>query len=260
VARLKVAVQLASLGMPFIKALHTAAEMGADAVEIDARGEVGPRQISRTGLRQLRKMMDDLNLRVCAVTFRTRRGYDVPDQLDQRLDGTKRALQFAFELGAQVVVNQVGPLPDETQTVRWQTLIESLNEIAQYGQRVGATLAALTGPEDGATLAKLIASLPTDALAVTFDPGNLILHGFSAPSALSALASHVVHVYARDAARDLAARRGVEMPLGRGSVDFPDLLGSLEECGYRGYFAAAREPSDDAVGEIRQAVQFLRQL
>ena len=47
---LRIGIELASLHLPFKKALHTAAELGADAVEIDARGEFRPQQLARTGL------------------------------------------------------------------------------------------------------------------------------------------------------------------------------------------------------------------
>ncbi len=255
-----VAVQLASLRLPFIKALHTAAELGADAVEIDARGECGYRNLSRTGLRQLRKTLNDLNMRVCAVTYRTRRGYHVTDQLDERIDGTKLAMRFAFELGARIVVNQIGRIPDEPQGPEWSTLVESLSEIGQQGQRLGATLAAVTGGEDGASLAKLIDALPAGSLGVTFDPGNLIMHGFSASSSLASLSQHVIHVHARDAFRDLARGRGVEASLGEGSVDFVELLGVLEERGYRGCFCVAPQQSEDPVRDTREAIRFLREL
>ena len=74
---LKVGIQLASLQLPFKKALHIAAELGANGIEIDARNDLKPQDLSRTGLRQLRKTLDDRNLRVCAIGFQTRRGYDV---------------------------------------------------------------------------------------------------------------------------------------------------------------------------------------
>jgi len=54
--------------------------------------------------------------------------------------------------------------------------------------------------------------------------------------------------------------RGVEVPLGRGSVDFPELIGALEEHGYRGYFTIEREEADDPEFEIGQAVKFLKNL
>ena len=78
---LKIGIQLASLRLPFKKALHTAAELGADGIEIDARNTLKPQELSRTGLRQLRKTLDDRNLRVCAIGFPTRRGYNVLEEL-----------------------------------------------------------------------------------------------------------------------------------------------------------------------------------
>lgn len=258
--KLRVAVQLASLGLPFKKALHTAAEMGADAVEIDGRGEVGPRHLSRTGLREVRKMLDDLNLRVCALTYRTRRGYHVADDLDRRIEGTKQALRFAYELGAAVVVNQIGDVPIQPEGAAWTLLVQSLTEIGRYGQQAGAMLAAVTGAEAGTDLARLIHALPPATLGVAFDPGNLIINGFSASDGLNELAPHVVHVHVRDAVRDLTRGRGLEMPVGRGSVDFPQLIGALEQQGFRGYWTIVRSESNDVREEIRMALHYLRSL
>ena len=54
--QLRIGIQLSSLGQPFKKALLTAARLGAQAVEIDARGEIQPREMTRTAVRQVRKM------------------------------------------------------------------------------------------------------------------------------------------------------------------------------------------------------------
>ena len=157
---LKLGIQLASLRLPFKKALHIAAELGANGIEIDARGDLKPRDLSRTGLRQLRKTLDDRNLRVCAVGFPTRRGYDVVDDLDRRVDATKQALQFAYDLGASVVINHAGEIPTEPGDPKWDCLVQALTDIGRFGQRVGATLAVETGAEDPQTLHQLLDALP----------------------------------------------------------------------------------------------------
>jgi sugar phosphate isomerase/epimerase len=257
---LKIGIQLASLRRPFKEALHTAAELGAQAVEIDARSEVQPRELAQTGLRQLRRMLDDRNLRICAVTFRTRRGYNVAAELDRRVAATKEAMKFAYELGAAVVVNQIGRVPSEGQGPEWDLLVEVLTEIGRYGQHVGAWLAAETGSEEGADLARLIAALPPGSIGVNLDPGNLAVNGFSVRAAVQALGPHIMHVHAKDGVRDLAQGRGVEVPLGRGSVDFAELIGTLEEHEYRGYYTIERENAADPVLEIGHAVKYLRNL
>jgi sugar phosphate isomerase/epimerase len=260
VLRIKIGLSLGSLPLPFRKALAKAAELGAEAVEIDARSHIRPQELTETGLRQIRKMLEDYNLRVCAVSFLTRRGYNVADQLDRRLEATKQAMSMAYKLGARVVVNQVGHIPSEPSGNEWLTLIESLTDLGRHGQHVGATLAARTGAESGEALKRLIDALPEGSLGVDFDPGSLIVNGFSPPEALAALGPHVVHVHAKDATRDLAKRRGLETPLGRGTADFPELLGLLEQHEYRGYFTVERENAKDPVGELGQAIKYLRNL
>ncbi len=222
---LKIGVQLASLKMPFQRALPCVAEMGATAVEINVRGDTKPRDISRTGLRQIRKRLDDYGLKVCAVGFRTRRGYDVMEDLQPRIDATKDALRFAYDLGCSVVVNQVGQIPSPDKDAQsWATLTDSLEEIGRFSQRAGAWLAMETGTESGPQMAQLLEALPEGSVMVNLDPGNLIVNGFSPLEAVQALGRQIVHVHAKDAVRDLAQGRGLEVPLGRGSADFPAIL------------------------------------
>jgi len=259
-AQLPVAVQLASLRLPFKKALVLAAQLGADAVEIDARGELRPHELGDTALRQLRKMLDELRLKISTVSFRTRRGYEVLDDLDRRIEATKKALDFAYALGASTVVNEIGTISASEDSLEWSTMVEAVHDLGRYGQRCGAFLSARTGYSSGAELARLLDALPNGYLGIDLDPGGLIVHGHSVEEATSLLASHILHVHARDAVPDLAAGRGLEVPLGRGSVDFPNLLATLEAQDYRGYLTVQRNDSPTAVQEIGDAVQFLRNL
>lgn len=255
---MKIAIQLASLRLPFDKSLLTAAKLGAAGVEIDARKQLLPREMSRTAIRQVRKMLEDLNLRAAAVAFPTTRGYHVAENLDQRIDGTKAALKLAYELGASVVVNHVGLVPAQSEGPEWTRLVEALTDIGRYGQRVGALLCAETGSESGPDLKRLIDALPTGSIGVTFDPGNLVINDFDPLESLRVLGTNVLYVQATDAVRDLARRRGAEVQLGRGSVDYSSLLGLLEEQEYRGWFTLERHESPDVARELEQGVRFLK--
>jgi sugar phosphate isomerase/epimerase len=260
VPAVKIAIQLASLKLPLRKGLMAASRLGASAVEIDARGELRPQDVTGTGLRELRRLLEDHNLRVSAVGFRTRRGYDVPEEAERRVAATKAAMKMAADLRAPVVVNQVGRVPDEPEGAGWNQLVQALSDLSLYGHHVGALLAAQTGSESGADLARLIAALPDQGIGVDLDPGNLIINGFSPLEAVESLAPNILHVHARDAVRDLARGRGLEVPLGRGTADFPALLGALEDRQYRGYFTIAREDADEPEVEIGNAVKYLRNL
>jgi len=259
VPELKIGVELAGLRLPLKKALPAAAELGADAVEINARGEITP-QLSRTGVRQLRKMLEDLRLRVSALRFRTRRGYDATADLDRRVAATKAAMQFAYDLGAAVVINHIGRVPSDQESDARQRLLSVLEELGRYGHHVGALLAAETGTESGEALAGLLAELPQGAIGVDFNPGNLLLNGFSPLDAVAALGDSILHVHATDARLSLPGRPGDPAPLGEGSADFPALLGALAEHDYRGYFTVGHQTIDDPRSEIAQAIEYLRGL
>src|SRR4029079_17037259 len=100
---IKLGIELASLRLPLKKGLLMARELGAEAVEIDLRNQLRPDDLTRTGVRHLGKWLDDLNLRISAVAFRTRRAYATADDLEARVEATKRAMTSAYELGTSVV-------------------------------------------------------------------------------------------------------------------------------------------------------------
>lgn len=257
---LKIGVELAGLRLPLKKALEAAAQLGVEAVQLDARGEITPRELSQTGLRQLRKMLEDLRLRVSAVAFRTRRGYDTTDDLEPRIAATKSAMEFAHALGAEVVVNHVGRVPADQQSQPWRTLVEVLSELGRHGHRVGALLAATTGTESGEDLARLLAALPERAIGVDLDPANLVTGGFSPLEAVASLGPSILHVHATDAVWEPAAGRGSRVTLGHGTADFPALLAALDEHRYQGYVTVAQHAAADPLEQAAQAIRYLRDL
>lgn len=257
-AEINLAVRLSALKMPFRRAIHAAAKLGASSIEIDARQEIHPAQMSETGLRQLRKLLEDLNLRVSSLRFQTRRGYDHVEDLDRRVDATKETMKLAYRLGTSVVVNAIGHVPHEQSDPRWVTLQQVMNDLGRYGAKVGAFLCAETGSEDGKTLSELLNSQEDAFVGVAFNPGQLVINRFSAAEAMDELKDRIQIVYAVDGVLDLAAGRGVATPLGLGSVDFPELLGKLEDQHYRGRFVVGRADSNQE--EIAQAIEYLREL
>lgn len=203
--------------------------------------------------------MADLNLRVAAIRFPTRRGYDVVHDLDRRIDATKEAMRFAYSLGANVVVNAVGIVPEEDGHPAYQQLQASLGDLARYGQHVGAMLACETGSEPAGRLNDLLATLPEQSIGIAFNPGNLIVNDLFEEDSIRHCASRTLCVIARDGVRDLARGRGLEVPLGQGSAEFPQILGVLEEQHYRGWFVLERQ-DENALVDIGNAVSYLKAL
>jgi sugar phosphate isomerase/epimerase len=260
--QLKKSLRLECLRLPFRQALETAKRIGAEAIEVNGRTEVRPREMSRTAVRHLRKMLEDHRLKISAVNFPTRAGYAAIELLEPKIEGTKAAMSMAWELGCSVVVNDIGPIPEDRESQPWHTLTDALTDIGAHGQRCGAWLAAKTSPNagDGTRLKELIDYLPVQSLFVDFDPANFILAEHSATDAMEKLAEQVVNFRARDAVRDFSLGRGVEVQLGRGSIDWAALLGMLEQKNFSGYIAIDRDAESDPVSQCAQGLEYLDNL
>jgi sugar phosphate isomerase/epimerase len=258
VKSLKVGIQTRSLGQPLRQALRTAARLGAEGIEIDARSELPPGELSRTGLREFHKLLDDLNLRVSAVAFPTRRGYDAAENLERRVAATQAAMRFARELRADVVINRVGVVPSDSADSRFVHMVEALTAVGAFGHRVGVRLAAQTSGETPQNLARLIAALPEQTLGIDLHPSGMIFAGASPQEAVELLGPRVLHVHACDAVRESAGGRGREVERGRGMAEFPELLGRLSELDYSGWVTIERREAADPVADIENAVAYLR--
>ncbi len=254
--QLKKGLRLESLNLPFKKAIAIAAQIGATGIEIDARSQLKPSELSRTGARHLKKLLADHRLTICCVDFPTRRNFAVSEDLDRRIDATKAAMMMAYDLGCNVVSTQMGRIPDAESNER-QTMVEAMEDIGRHGQRVGAMLAARTGETDGEQLGDFIKSLTPATLHVDFDPAGLLINGHGVEDGMRALGSYVMHFRARDAVRDLSQGMGVEVQLGRGSVDLPPLLAILEESAYQGFITVDRQPGENSIMECQQSLEFL---
>jgi len=257
-------VAAADLAGDLRRALRRARELGFRGVELDARSGLAPEQVTQTGLRQIRKWLDDEGLAVVAVSFRTRGGYADAERLEGRIAATKGALSLAHSLGARIVTNHLGDMPpaptdpDAAADPRWRLLVDVLADLGAWGQRAGATLCVATGRVSPDDMLRLIAALPEGSISCDVDPGALVVHGHDPVAAVARLAGHVGHVHANDAVAGAFAGRGRAVILGTGQVDWPGVFGTLEEREYRGWVCL--EPVDRVGGgaELTAALEFLR--
>ena len=74
------------------------------------------------------------------------------------------------------------------------------------------------------------------------------------------LCEHVMGFRAKDAVMDLSMGRGIEVQMGRGSIDWASLLGALEEKNYSGFLTIERNTDDNPVQQCAQAMEYLTNL
>ena len=256
---MRIAVQTRSFAQPLRQALHTAARLGFAGVQIDARAELLPTELSDTGVRQLRKMLEDLNLRFGSATFASRRGYANPRDLERRLAATVDAMRMASRLEARLLVFALGALPP-IETPEYDTLREALTSLAAQGSRLGVTLAAQCPEAAPTELAALLRELPAGLMAVDLSPADLIRCGQHPRDFVDELGPQIAHVYANDAVRGFGGASASDVELGRGSADLPELLSALEGFDYRGWVTVERRSSRQPVEDCANAIAYLRSL
>lgn len=259
-AAMKIGVSLESFDQPLRRALQEAEKLGIAGVRINAAGDLAPANLTQSGRRELRNLLQKHGLELTSLGCPLRHGLDVAENLEPRIDHVKQVMQLAFDLGPRLVTLQAGAASGSEDEPRLALLREALAALALHGDRVGTTLALETGLESGETLAAFMNKFDTGSLGVNFDPANLLMNGFRPFEDLRALAGRIVHVQAKDVRRHGPSRTAQEVPLGHGDIDWMGLLGLLGEADYRGWVVLVREAGTQRLQEIRQGVDILRRL
>lgn len=256
---LRIAVATSTLKQPLRQALVTAAAAGATGLQLDARNEVKPADYGETARRQLLHELGERGLRVASMTFPTRHVLHAEEHLDVRLAAVREAMQFAAMLKASVLVVRAGRLAAEPEADDNQRLDEILDDLARIGNRIGVTLSITPAAETPDALAAILESVRSGPVGVDFDPATCAIAGRNAADDLRTLHRLATHVQVRDAVRDVDGT-GQEVAVGRGEVDWPEVLAVIAEMEYRGWLTVRRTAGDDIPGDVARAVKFIHRV
>ena len=155
---------------------------------------------------------------------------------------------------------------------------EACFELSRFADSIEAHFAIETGPETAETLKMFLDDLGSKGVAVNLDPANFkMVTGDDPVKAVYTLRDYIVHTHAKDgnrlnignpeyiyqAVHPVPEHFGdvqyfEEVPLGTGSVDFPDYLKALEDIGFKGFLTIEREVGDNPVADIIAAYDFLK--
>jgi sugar phosphate isomerase/epimerase len=232
-------------------------KLGVAGFELVAGGELAPQQLTQSARREIRHLFASQQMAITALEVPMRVGLDVPEQQESRIDYLRQTMTLAFELGCRAVIIQLGPIPKEEKDPRLPLLTDALLTLGQFGDRVGATLALETGREDPEALDRFLATMNTGGLAVAYNPGFLLVHGHDPYRAARLLRSRIVCVHATDARRGLSPRI---VPVGRGDLDWLEMMAVFAEIEYRGFLTIDVEPGANAQADAAAGVAFLKRL
>lgn len=274
---LKIAVLPTSLSSDRYEGLRLAADLDVQGVHLGMGGPWALDAMDSAACRELLNLLHSYRLVVSAISWGIG---ELPHREEhaKMLPLGKRALEVAADLECGLWQAHCGVIPWEESDPGWAATIDAVGELAEHGEKVGATLCWETGPEPPWVLKKVLETVNSPAVGVNFDPANLIIwpvmlaemwgrpwtkewadEHFQPERGAELLAPWVRHTHAKDA---LVREDGshLEVPLGQGWIDWPRYVKILRDAGFAGFFAIEREIGEDRVGDTIRAVDFLRNL
>lgn len=284
----KIGVIVDSFKVGVRQGLVKAKEVGADGVQIYAvKGEFAPSGLSPAERKEWKHYIDGLGLEVSALVGDFGgHGFQDPDQNREKIDKSKRIMEFGLELGTKVVTTHIGIVPQDRSSRLYETMHNACEELSAYANSMGAYFAIETGPETAAHLKSFLDGLGTRGVAVNFDPANMVMvTGDDPVQGVYTLKDYIVHTHAKDGIKlrdvdpryvygqygfdkgmeheDIAVKAEAgpsfrEVPLGTGGVDWDAYLQALKDIGYTGYLTIEREVGTSPEADIRLAVDFLK--
>ena len=276
-----IGVILESFRIPTDEAIKTAAELGADGIQMySTNGVHAPENLSAKERKILLNKVKDQGMVFSALCGDLGMGFGNPERNPELIEKSKRILDLAKDLETNIVTTHIGVIPENKEHPRYKIMQEACFELSEYASNIGAYFAVETGPERASVLKEFLDSLSSGGVRVNLDPANLVMvTGDDPVNAVHILKEYIVHTHAKDGVKLNDGNpeyiyRAVhpvpeeyngkcffkEMPLGQGNVPFLEYMSALEDAGYTGFLTIERETGDDPLKDIKTAFEFLKKL
>lgn len=273
-----IGVMLESFRTDYKTALKKTVEVGAQGIQVHAlNGQLTARNLTNQKtalfLSQVRESGLEISGLVADLMLHDKSKYPAI------ITEAKQVLDLAKELGTNIVTTHIGVIPADPTHDRFKLMQEACFQLAEYANSLDAHFAIETGPEIATTLKQFLEPLPGRGVAVNLDPANFVMvTGDDPVKAVHTLKDYIVHTHAKDGRKLLdrdpevlygmsgtveeeiqSGQAFIELPLGKGDVDFPNYLKALTDIGYTGYLTIEREVGEQPEKDIAEAVTFLKQ-
>lgn len=274
---MKIGVMVESFRSGFRGGVEKAAALGVSGIQKYATGE--ELTWNDAQIREALDIVKSNGLVFSAICGDFGYGFNDPEKNPEMIEKSKRVLDIAKKLECDVVTTHIHKVPVE-ECKEKEIMRKACRELALYADSIGSAFALETGPEFGEVLGGFLDSLDANGVRVNFDPANLVMVAGDRPeNALKYIGKYVVHTHAKDgimlrvpaegevivgeeaqqhAEMAKMGRQYLELPLGKGDVDFDVYLPALKAAGFDGFLTIEREVGEQPEEDIRMAVQFLK--
>ena len=277
---MKIAIIPTTGGADPYRGMEVAVELGVEGVHIGACGGGLDLENKTSAERaEIRKRIHGYGLEVSAmIGWGGNVDFGEAEDWQENIEWGKRLNEVAVDMADGLWMSHVGIMPEDTSDPRWARFTDALGQLATHGESVGATVALETGPEPPPVVRRMIEQIDSPGLRVNFDPANLLIwppiiakrrgfefdyeramRDFDPVEGLRTLIPYVVHAHAKDSVLRPDGTSD-EVPLGTGMTNWPELHAIFQANDYPGFYAIEREVGEDAMGDVRNAVEFLKGL
>jgi sugar phosphate isomerase/epimerase len=242
--------------------MRAAEELGFRAVEVAAvAGDLAPSNLSATGRRHLRRLVDNHGLDLVALVA------DMPgvrlgdtQRLDEHVARTCQTIDLAVDLDVSVVSAAVGALAHPAGGEARSDVIEALRQIGERADARGIRFALRPSTESGDRIVQLLDVLGCPSLRVGLDPASMVMAGTNPVADFQRVAKYLSLVHLRDGTAGSADRSGHETRLGDGEVDVPGILSVLEAAEFDGPHVLRRTASQTPVPDLQHGREMIARI
>jgi len=251
-----------SLGNNFGKIATLTGLTGLDCVHLaiapamDAKGDNYLAKVEKNNLKITATMISFPQEDYSTLESIKNTGGIVPDECWQtNRDMTFKAIKLTAELKVPYLSLHFGFIE-----IKSKKLLDRAKMLADKAGEHGVILLMETGQESADELRGFLEKLRHPALAVNFDPANMILYDKGNPiEAVGVLSPWLKNVHIKDALRTRSPGEwGTEVVWGTGEVNVGKFLRALKQAGFKGALAVERETGNNRLGDIKTAVNMLR--
>ncbi|MCP5003028.1 MAG: sugar phosphate isomerase/epimerase [Planctomycetes bacterium] len=253
----RMGVVLESLRLKIRDGMKAASSLGFHGIQISStQKELMPENLSQTGRRELRRLINIQKLQLCAIGGESGSGFVNENEFDFSIKRVKEIVNLALDLQTKIVTIHIGSLPTDPDSSHGSMVRSALNEIGTHAENYGCCLAAKAPFDCASTLKKFLLSLETGGIKLTYDPASLIMNNLDPVKSILELHEYVAHTNIWDV-RQAGEGRQREVPIGEGIVPVREFVSTLDAVGYEGFYMISSNAFEQPVEMIRRGKEFL---
>jgi len=186
-----------------------------------------------------------------------------PQTRAARIDALKRASDLLKLCDIRALHTHCGFIPEDPNEPLYLESVKAIADVASHCKANGQTFLMETGQETPITMLRAILDTGLNNIGANLDTANLILYDKGDPvGALDVIGKYVRGLHAKDGLYPTDPKNlGQEVAIGKGKVDFPEIMRKLHSLNYTGPITIEREISGPRQEEdIRTSISYLQKL